>query len=127
MQFVLTGFTPDARFRVFAFQGIASDQKRTDYTVTADLSLIRTYGIMVQELPLLCRDLLLQNSEAGLDDRAITLTEAAMRIQADRRAAGREEADRKKSLRKTPPRRPATPTVVMGMAREFASPVQRTH
>jgi len=116
MQFVLTGFTPDARFRVFAFQGIADDRKRTAFTVTADLSLIRIYGILVQELPLLCRELLEHSSNAGLDDRALTLTEADMRIRRDHRAADRAEADRKKSLRKTPPRRPAGTDVVMGMA-----------
>jgi hypothetical protein len=116
VQFVLTGFTPDSRFRVFAFQGIAPDRKRTEFTVTADLSLIRLYGILVQELPLLCRAVLEEHTEAGPDERAFTLTEADMRAQADHRAAGRAEAERKKSLRKTPPRRPAA-TVVMGMAR----------
>ena len=111
MQFILTGFTPDAGGRVFAFQGIAADQKRTEYTVTADLSVIRLYGILVQELPLLCRALLESRHEAGLDDRALVLTEADMRVQADNRSAIRAEVDRKKSLRKTPPRRPGTSTM----------------
>ena len=117
MQFVLTGFKPDAEFRVFAFQGIADDRKKTEFTVRADLSLIRIYGILVQELPLLCRELLEQSSESDLDAHALTLTEAAMRTRRDHRAADRAEADRKKSLRKTPPRRPAGADVVMGMAR----------
>jgi len=117
MQFTLTGFTPQAGFRVFAFQGVASDQKKTQFTVAADLSLIRLYGILVQELPLLCRELLEQSSEAGLAGHALTLTEDDMRLRSDHRAADKAEADRKKSLRKTPPRRPAAPTVVMGMAR----------
>jgi len=107
MQFILTGFTPDPRGRVFAFQGIAADQKKTLHTVTADLSVIRLYGILIQELPLLCRALLESRHEAGLDYSALVLTEADMRVQADSRSAIRAEVDRKKSLRKTPPRRPA--------------------
>jgi len=117
MKFILTGFTPDSHFRIFAFQGIADDQKRTGFTVTADLSLIRIYGIMTQELPLLCRELLEHGVESGLNDQALTLTETDMRLHSDRRAAEKAEADRKKSLRKTPSRHPANSTVVMGMAR----------
>lgn len=105
MQFILTGFTPDARGRVFAFQGISADQKKTEHTVTADLSVIRLYGILIQELPLLCRALLESRHEAGLDHRALILTEEDMRVQADNRSAIRAEVDRKKSLRKAPPRR----------------------
>jgi len=108
MQFALTGFTPDSKFRVFAFQGIGADQKRTPYTVTADLSRIRIYGIMVQDLPLLCVALLEQRSAAGPLQTSLTLSEADMQVYADHRAADRAEADRRKSLRKTPPRRPAT-------------------
>jgi hypothetical protein len=117
MQFTLTGFTPRAGFRVFAFQGVAQDQSRSEFTVSADLSLTRNYGILVQELPLLCRELLEQRSEAGGTDRALILTEDDMRLRADHRASDKAEADRRKSLRKTPPRRPAAPTIVMGMAR----------
>ena len=58
MQFVLTGFTQDLGFRVFAFEGIGADRIRTKFTVKAELALIRNYGIRIQELPLLCRGLL---------------------------------------------------------------------
>jgi hypothetical protein len=102
MQFILTGFTPDARCRVFAFQGIDADQKRTEYTVTADLSAIRLYGILVQELPLLCRALLERRHEEGVSDRALSLSESDMRAQADQRSTIREEAERKKAFRKRP-------------------------
>jgi hypothetical protein len=126
MQFVLTGFTPNAGFRIFAFQGIAEDRKRTEFTVTADLSLIRIYGIMTQELPLLCRELLERSVLSRPEDRALALTEADMRLHADHLAAGRAEADRKKSLRKTPARRPTETQVVMGMSREMSATNQRT-
>ena len=117
MQFALTGFTPDSKFRIFAFQGVGADQKKTPYTVTADMSLIRLYGIMIQDLPLLCLALLEKSSASGSVDRALILSEANMKSQADLRAADRAEADRKKSLRRTPPRRPATEANEMGAAR----------
>src|SRR4051794_35354535 len=58
MQLILTGFTHDAGFRVFSFDRIGEDRVRTKCTVRADMALIRTYGIGIQDLPLLCRDLL---------------------------------------------------------------------
>ena len=58
MQYILTGFTHDMGFRVFAFEGIGEDRVRTEYKVRADLALIHRYGIRVQELPLLCRGIL---------------------------------------------------------------------
>ncbi len=66
MQFVLTGFTHDKGFRVFTFDRIGEDRVRTKCTVRADLSLIRNYGIHIQELPLLCRGLLDRSDESSL-------------------------------------------------------------
>jgi len=100
MQYVLTGFTHDVGFRVFAFQGIGEDRVRTDYSVRADLALSRKYGIRVQELPLLCRRILEQHDESD-SQRAFTYTEAAMRLRADFCAA-EAAAQKRKS-----PRRPA--------------------
>jgi len=116
MQYVLTGFTPDSGFRVFAFQGVRADQTRALFTVRADLALIRTYGILVQELPLLCRALL-ERSDEGAAEHALTFSEDEMRVHAGHRAADRDAAQRKKSLRRIPPRpRPST-AIVMGMSR----------
>jgi hypothetical protein len=106
MQFVLTGFTPDTGFRVFAFDGIDADRKRTVFTVRTDLALIRSHGILVQELPLLCRGLLERLGDGG-PERAVTFTEDEMRLVSNTRTADREAAQRKKSLRRIPPRRPA--------------------
>jgi hypothetical protein len=58
MQFILIGFTQDLGFRVFAFEGMGKDQIRTGFLVKADLALTRRYGIPLQELPLMCRELL---------------------------------------------------------------------
>jgi hypothetical protein len=101
MQFILTGFTQDMGFRVFAFDGVKEDRTRTQYTVRADLGLIRRYGIRVQELPLLCRSLLDRCGE-GEERRALTFTEDEMRLREKDCALARETA----AMRK-PPRRPS--------------------
>ena len=98
--FVLTGFKQDSGYRVFAFDGIAEDRSRTAFVVRADLSLIRGYGIHVQDLPLLCRGLLEREID-GQQSRALTYSEEDMRLFAQNSAA--TAAARKRS---TPPRRP---------------------
>src|SRR5271163_2117001 len=94
MQFVLTGFTQEMGFRVFAFEGIGADRTRTKCTVKAELALIRTYGIRIQELPLLCRGLLDRREEGGesqsLTFNALTFTEDEMRVCANERALARD-------------------------------------
>src|SRR5579864_3250896 len=82
MQYILTGFTHDVGFRVFAFEGIGEDRMRTIFSVRADLALVKKYGIRMQELPLLCRAILEQRD--GTDTtRAFTYTEDAMCLRAD--------------------------------------------
>src|SRR5229473_1807219 len=99
MQFVLTGFTPGTGLRVFEFEGIGADRTRTEFTVRTDLSLIRRYGIRVQELPLLCRGLLERHDETE-QERAWIFTEDEMRLYASNCAAERDAAQKKKWLRK---------------------------
>ncbi len=104
IQFVLMGFDQDAGVRLYAFQGVI-DGRRTGFTVGVDLALLPSYGIRIQELPLLCRGVLERRIERveGEDKRTLTLTEAEMRVHADGRAAARETADRKwKPARKRP-------------------------
>jgi hypothetical protein len=106
MQFILTGFTQETGFRVFAFEGVVVGQIRTVFTVRADLALSRRYGIAMQELPLLCRSLLDRQDEGGENDplakHALTFSEEEMRAWADKRAADRALA----ALKKKAPRRP---------------------
>jgi hypothetical protein len=104
MQYSLTGFTLEAGCRVFAFQSVEPHKVRTTCKVRIDLALARNYGIMVQELPLLCLELLARQ-EGVLS--ALTFTEDDMRANANVRAADKEEALRRKSMRKVPPRRPS--------------------
>ena len=82
MQFILTGFSQDMAFRVFAFERMGLDRVRTKYAVKADLALVRRYGIQVQELPLLCRRLLERRRDNGEETGAVTLTEDEMCVYA---------------------------------------------
>src|SRR5260370_14625399 len=99
MQFILTGFTQNTGFRVFAFERIGADRTRTPFTVRTDLELIRKYGIRVQELPLLCRGFLERRDETE-QERAWIFTEDEMCLYASKCAAERDAAKKKKSLRK---------------------------
>jgi hypothetical protein len=107
MQFVLTGFTQDLGFRVFAFEGIGDDRTRTKFTVKADLGLSLRYGIRLQDLPLLCRSLL----DEGLGIQTLTFTEERMRACSEKLALAREAAAAKK---KRPPPKPANGPVGAG-------------
>ena len=101
MQFILTGFTQELGFRVFAFERMGEDRVRTRWTVRADLALSRRYGIRLQELPLMCRGLLERGDDAE-ETRAIIFSEELMRTCADERAAAKEGAAHKRKA----PRRP---------------------
>jgi hypothetical protein len=102
VQFSLMGFTQDTGFRVFAFEGIAADRTKLEYTVRADLALSRQYGIRMQELPLLCRGLLERNVE-GEQNFAVTFSEDEMRLHARTCAEARLAAiHKKKPVRRSP-------------------------
>jgi hypothetical protein len=103
MRFILAGFTQDMGFRVFAFARTGDDAVRTEYTVRADLGLIRRYDIRVQELPLLCRGLL-ERQEPADETRSMTLTEEEMRLYAKTCTATRLAAAQKRK----PSRRPTS-------------------
>lgn len=99
MQFVLTGFKQDLGFRVFAFARVEAGRMRTDYTVRADLALTRKYLIPMQELPLLCRNVLARSQD--LVSSSVTFSEEDMRLYARDCAATRQAArDKKKSSRR---------------------------
>ena len=93
-QFLLTGFTQAAGIRVYAFEG-RIDAKRIDYTVEVDLALIPGYGIQIQELPLLCRELLQQRPQPD-EISAVVFTEQRMRSHAEQHARLREGADHRR-------------------------------
>jgi hypothetical protein len=102
MAYILTGFTQDMGFRVFAFSRVELAAQRTEHTVRADLSLTRKYGIQMQDLPLLCRSILERGDEAG-NAATLTFTEEAMRACANERSAAKAAA----ASKRRPPRRPS--------------------
>jgi hypothetical protein len=121
MQFVLTGFTHDMGFRVFAFERISDDRVRTKCTVRTDLVLARKYGIQIQELPLLCRNLLDRNG-LGDDFHSLTFTEDDIRTCANERAAARQAAASKRKS----PYRPSTGTPGTTLPNEAVAPLVGT-
>lgn len=77
MTYVLTGFFQDGGFRVFSYDGISSDHRRSPFWVRADLALARQHKLAVQDLPLLCRGVLDNRaSEAG--EHTLTFSKAEM-------------------------------------------------
>ena len=98
LEFVLTGFTHELGFRVFAFDRIDAERQETACTVRADLALVRRYGIRVQELPLLCRSLLYK-SKGGTDTRSLIFTEEAMQACISERSAARTVPVKKRKPR----------------------------
>ena len=107
MQNTLVGFTHEGGYRVFSFDRRGDDNVRTRCDVRANLALTRTYGIQVQELPLLCRGLLDRCDEA-VPVESLTFAESDMRACADERAAAKEHAAAKK---RKPGRRPSDESV----------------
>lgn len=100
-QYTITGFTHELGFRVFAFECVGEDRLRMEYTVRADLGLIRRYGIRVQELPLLCRGILERRNE-GEAQRTFTYTEGDMSHHAEDCALRAADAQKRKTPRKPP-------------------------
>jgi hypothetical protein len=94
--FVLTGFSHDLGFRVFEFDGVDEARTRTHYTVRADLTLVRRYGVRIQELPLLCRRRLDASEAPG---PSLTLSEAEMIACAEKEALRTQARARKPWLR----------------------------
>jgi len=105
MVYVLAGFDQASSIRRYAFQRIAADRTRTEFTVGVDLDLVRKYQISLQELPLLCRHFLEGQPPAEEAEEVHTLTfpEEDMLECATRRAAAQSEAKKKKVHRRRPP------------------------
>lgn len=99
-QYIFTGFSQTAGIRLYAFEGIG-DGCRVGYSVEVDLSLIPNYGIRIQELPLLCRELLQKRVESS-DISALIFSENEMRAHAEKLAAEREESARRRNADRRP-------------------------
>jgi hypothetical protein len=93
-QIFLTGFTQTAGIRIYAFDGRLKAE-RVDCRVEVDLALIARYGIRIQDLPLLCREILQQHTQPD-EINAVVFTEQRMRSHVERLAMDRKEAEQKK-------------------------------
>jgi hypothetical protein len=100
LQFMLTGFKQDVSFRVFSFEASPAGAQKIQFSVKADLTLARKYGIQMQALPLLCWGLL-ERADCETE-RCFIFSEEEMcryaRACKDERAAA---ALKKQSARKT--------------------------
>ena len=80
MEFVLLGFDQSASIRRFQFESIDGDHTRTPVAVVADLTLARQYNIQVQNLPLLCRQLLSETDPGTLAAGLVIFTASHMDV-----------------------------------------------
>ena len=101
MEYVLTGVRQNDNIRQYTFQGVI-DHKRMEFTIDADLLLVRKHRIPLQELPLLCRRAVegrTGNEPAG----PLTFTEKDMIGYVTRRAAEQDAAELKRRAHRRPP------------------------
>lgn len=101
-QYLLRGFTQSNSCRTFFFEGVSADRSKTRLTVQADLILAKRHGIPLQELPLLCHDLLSHRDETAPDSVSLTFTEENMKTHAHACTLAKQEAGLKRRSFKRP-------------------------
>ena len=106
-EFFLTGFKQAAGIRTYAFY-CKVDARRMDYTVEVDLALLPGYGISIQDLPLLCRELLQQRGQPD-EISAVVFTRQRMSSHAEELATARLQAQQKRKSYKHGPNANAGP------------------
>jgi hypothetical protein len=99
MEFLLRGFDQSDSVRRFRFESVDARHTRATIVVVADLTLARQYGIQVQNLPLLCRELLMRSDPSSLAAGLLALTAADM---AALQTAAKAKVEEKKPRRVRP-------------------------
>jgi len=94
MNFALSGVTNEGSLRRFKFEPGRGGPSRTAVIVIADLVLVRKYEIPLQELPLLCLQLL--ESQIGEPDGTLVFPEEEMVEYANRRRTAKEQAQQRR-------------------------------
>jgi hypothetical protein len=102
MEFVFTGFRQVSDIRSYTFQIIAADRSKSIVTVGADLSLVRKHRIPLQELPLLCRRLLENQTGTRKSTATLMFTEKDMLGYVSERVAAEHVAEMKRRAHRTP-------------------------
>jgi len=113
MKLIYMGFRHETNgVRLYSFEGVVSPEIRKDFLVTADIALLTKHHVRIQEVPMMCLQLLESSAEAGPPLEVLVLTEADMLNHVSAKAAEKEQAAKKRTKR---PFRPANP-VALGMA-----------
>ena len=94
MNFALSGVTNERSLRRFTFEEVGRGQPRLAVIVTADLALVRKYEIPLQELPLLCLQMLENRAEAA--NRTLIFSEKEMIEYANRRRMAKDLAEQRR-------------------------------
>jgi len=98
VEYVLLGFRQFDLVRQYDFDAIGKDRARKRISVGVDLELIRRYKIPMQELPLLCKRLLVTRAKA----ESIAFTESDMDQYAQNRTAALDAQMEKRRARRPP-------------------------
>jgi hypothetical protein len=107
MDYVLVDFRQLENVRQFSFSGTSADKERLNFTVGVNLAAIRSYGITMQELPLLCRRFL-EEKPVLEQERKSMFSESRMADYARHRDEEKRETEqRRKGFRKPPRPAPA--------------------
>jgi effector-binding domain-containing protein len=113
VEFVLTGFSQENNIRRYTFQALPAGNgkpvgapkpagnPKKEWTVSADLSLMRKHKIPLQELPLLCKRLVEAQADQAKEE-ALMFTERDMLGYASNRSAAELAAEVKKRARRMP-------------------------
>jgi hypothetical protein len=107
VEFVLTGFSQENNIRRYTFQALPAGNSKPvatnkkEWTVSADLSLMRKHKIPLQELPLLCKRLVEAQADQAKED-TLMFTERDMLGYASNRTAAELAAEVKKRARRMP-------------------------
>jgi hypothetical protein len=99
--FTMVGFKQEGSIRHFNFERLNDDRTKSDFTVDADTSLTRKYGITLQDLPLLCRRVL-EETVSPTPAAVLTFGEDRMQAHANQREANQRRTEELRQARKKP-------------------------
>jgi hypothetical protein len=75
MQYLFNGFQQSGTVRSFAFTVFSQDVPRTQVAVGVDTTVSRRFGVSLQELPLICRQMLTETFAVGIDEPTMSVSE----------------------------------------------------
>jgi hypothetical protein len=101
MEFSMTGFKQDRLVRRYTFKAPSANKTVRLFAVEMDVTLLRKYGISLQEIPLLCCRLL-EKAALPEDQHVLTFSEELMREHAENRAAMERLARDKRKAHRRP-------------------------